>query len=235
MTSLCLSGFNADDADGNIASKSITGGTLNGDTVCFTPVYGENTLTFIVTDSCGLADTCTSKVSVNLNQPPSANSPGDTSIVVWSLADSICIPGFITSDPDHNIASVQVRNGVLKGNSLCFQPVAGINSLWLKVTDSCGLSDTTVTKVTISPAYSHDRLDTIPATGDTLKIVYGGGTVEGTFYYRLGGQATFGSAAMIPGAGDTLIYPIPANLFTARGLEYYFTIIKLISILFQLI
>ena len=226
MTSLCLSGFNADDADGNIASKSITGGTLNGDTVCFTPVYGENTLTFIVTDSCGLADTCTSKVSVNLNQPPSANSPGDTSIVVWSLADSICIPGFITSDPDHNIASVQVRNGVLKGNSLCFQPVAGINSLWLKVTDSCGLSDTTVTKVTISPAYSHDRLDTIPATGDTLKIVYGGGTVEGTFYYRLGGQATFGSAAMIPGAGDTLIYPIPANLFTARGLEYYFTIIK---------
>lgn len=226
LNSLCLPGFSASDPDRNIASKSIAGGTLKGDTVCFTPVYGENTLIFIVTDSCGTADTCRTKVSVNLNQPPSANSPGDTSIVVWSLADTICLPGFEWSDPDHNIASVQVRSGVLKGNTLCFQPVTGINSLWLKVTDSCGLSDTTATRVTISPAYSHNYLDTIPATGDTLKIVYGGGTAEGTFYYRLGGQATFSSAAMIQGADDTLIYPIPANLFTARGLEYYFTIIK---------
>ncbi len=226
LISLCLPGFNGSDVDGNISSKEVAGATMKGDTVCFIPVYGENTLSFIVTDSCGSADTCNTKVSINLNRSPFAKSPGDTSIVVWSLADTICLPGFEGSDPDGNVASVQVRSGVLKGNTLCFQPTAGINSLWLKVTDSCGLSDTAVTKVTVSPAYSHDPLDTVSADGETVKIVYGGGTVEGTFYYQLGGQAAYSSASMIQGLADTLIYPISSNLLTARGLYYYFTIIK---------
>lgn len=64
---------------------------------------------------------------------------------------------------------------------------------------------------------------------DTLKVAYFGGAsgaASGFFYYRQGGASSYQSASMQAGTGDTLVYILPANRITARGLEYYMTVTK---------
>jgi hypothetical protein len=145
---ICLPGFTYSDADGNVSSVQVTGGTLSGDTVCFTPVVGANALTMIVTDACGAADTASIAVTITLNRPPIATAPADTALFVCDLSQ-VCIPGFTFSDADGNIASVQALGGTLNGSDICFNPVIGTNTLTLIVTDDCGESDTAITVVNI--------------------------------------------------------------------------------------
>ncbi|MEW6015106.1 MAG: T9SS type A sorting domain-containing protein, partial [Candidatus Zixiibacteriota bacterium] len=149
LSQLCISGFSYSDPNNNIASVTVTGGTLSGNQVCFTPVVGANSIKLIVTDSCGLADTCETVVTVALNQPPLANCPGNQTRFVCNLGQ-LCVSGFSWSDPNNNIASVTVTGGTLSGNQVCFTPVVGANSIELIVTDSCGLADTCETIVTVA-------------------------------------------------------------------------------------
>ncbi len=149
LTPICLPGFSAADGDSNLASVVVTGGTLSGDTVCFTPVAGANTLTIIATDSCGVADTSVTTVTVTLNASPVASSPANSAMFVCDLAP-ICLPGFSATDGDSNLASVVITGGTLSGDTVCFAPVAGANVLTLIATDSCGVADTSVTTVTVT-------------------------------------------------------------------------------------
>ncbi len=146
---ICLPGFDATDPDDNLVSKTLMGGTLHGDTACFIPVEGQNTLRLIAVDACGAADTAITIITITLNNPPIANSPDDTSLVDPTLAP-ICIPGFTAIDPDDNLVSTIVDGGTLSGDTVCFTPVAGINTLTLICTDACGAADTSVTHVTVS-------------------------------------------------------------------------------------
>jgi hypothetical protein len=148
LSQICLSGFSYSDADGNISSVDVTGGTMNGEEVCFAPVEGVNTITLIVTDECGEADTAVTVVTVDLNQAPMAVSPDDTSMFVCDLSQ-ICLPGFSYSDADGNISSVDVTGGTLNSGEVCFTPVEGANTITLIVTDECGAADTAVTVVTV--------------------------------------------------------------------------------------
>ena len=66
-------GLMTGDADGNIASRTVSKGTLNGNQVCFTPAPQNNVIQYIVTDSCGAADTCETNIFVIVNRPPQAN------------------------------------------------------------------------------------------------------------------------------------------------------------------
>jgi len=93
LSQICLSGFTYSDADGNISSVDVTGGTLSGDTVCFDPIGGINTITMVVTDECGASDTAATVITVDLNESPVANSPNDTSMFVCDLGQ-ICLSGF---------------------------------------------------------------------------------------------------------------------------------------------
>jgi hypothetical protein len=148
LSQICLPGFTYSDADGNISSVDVTGGTMNGEEVCFTPVEGVNTITMIVTDECGEADTAVTVVTVDLNQAPVSSNPNDTSMFVCDLSQ-ICLPGFSYSDADGNISSVDVTGGTLNGGEVCFTPVEGANPITLIVTDECGEADTAVTVVTV--------------------------------------------------------------------------------------
>jgi hypothetical protein len=65
---ICIPGFGCDDPDGNLVSCDVQGGTLLGDTVCFT-VYNEGSYTITITavDECGVSKasaTCQTAVSV---------------------------------------------------------------------------------------------------------------------------------------------------------------------------
>jgi hypothetical protein len=149
LTQICLPGFTSSDPDGNIATRVLQGGTLNGDTACFTPVAGPNTLRLIVTDVCGLADTATSVVTIAVNVPPVAVTPADQNMFVCDLSQ-VCLPGFSASDPDGNLATRVLLGGTLNGDTACFVPVIGTNTLTLIATDACGAADTSATVVTIS-------------------------------------------------------------------------------------
>ncbi|MFH1374926.1 MAG: hypothetical protein ABII79_14170, partial [bacterium] len=149
LSEICIPGFSCSDVDDNLVSCDVSLGTLSGDTVCFTPTgAGVYTITLIATDSLGAADTCTANVTVTVNSPPVATCPGDDSMFVCDLSD-ICIGGFAPSDVDDNITSVTATGGTLSGDTVCFTPSIGANTITLIVTDACGEADTCLTTITL--------------------------------------------------------------------------------------
>jgi hypothetical protein len=149
LSDICIDGFSCADPDGNVVSSTINGSPFEGGQYCFTPVEGDNILTLICTDTCGVADTCQANIHVTLNSPPIATCPGDDSLFVCDLSD-ICIDGFSGYDPDGNLQSVAVTGGTLSGDTVCFTPVEGMNIITLIVTDSCGAADTCATQIYIT-------------------------------------------------------------------------------------
>lgn len=137
LAPICVDGFACSDPDGNLVSCTATGGTLSGDEVCFTPVVGPNLIRLIATDACGRADTCETVITVQLNTPPVAHCPGNDSLLVCDLSP-ICVQGFFCTDVDNNLVSCTVNNGTLDGDSVCFTPVAGVNTIILVAEDECG-------------------------------------------------------------------------------------------------
>ena len=166
LSQICLAGFACSDADGNLASSTLTGGSLSGDTACFTPVLGDNTLTLICTDSCGAADTCETIIHVVLNSAPVASCPAGDTLFVCDLSQ-ICLPGFVCSDADGNLASSTLTGGTLSGDTACFTPVEGDNVLTLICVDECGAADTCET--TIHIVLNSAPVASCPA-GDTLFV-----------------------------------------------------------------
>ena len=81
---------------------------------------------------------------------------------------------------------------------------------------------------TLRTVYDGNNISTVPKTGQTLKVAYSGssGTATGTIYYRQGGTASYQTAAMIPGTGDSLQYNLSADLLTIRGYEYYLEVTR---------
>ena len=142
LSDICVDGFTCADVDNNIASSTAIGGTLNGTQVCFSPVVGNNTITYICTDSCGAADTCTSVFTVVLNSPPAAMCPTVPDTFLCDPGQQLCIDGFTCTDPDNNIASSTAIGGTLNGSQVCLVPQAGANTITYICTDSCGAADT---------------------------------------------------------------------------------------------
>jgi hypothetical protein len=187
LSPICVPGFGATDADGNIVSVSVSTGSLSGDTVCFTPVAGDNVVQLIVTDACGEADTCETTIHVDLNTPPVAQCPGSSSLFVCNL-DPLCLTGFGASDADGNIVSVIVNNGTLSGDTVCFTPVAGANVIQLIVTDACGAADTCETTVTVtlnSAPVCNLPADTMvfQCQSEEICLTVGASDVDGNFDY----------------------------------------------------
>jgi len=149
LSQVCIPPFYCYDTDGNLASCEVSPGTLDSEAVCFTPVEGANTITLIATDSCGAADTCQTTFYIVLNTPPVATCPGDDSLFVCDLSD-ICVAGFSGSDPNGNLQSVTAIGGTLSGDTVCFTPVEGMNTITLIAADSCGVADTCQTNIFIA-------------------------------------------------------------------------------------
>ncbi|MCH8026484.1 MAG: T9SS type A sorting domain-containing protein [candidate division Zixibacteria bacterium] len=140
LQEVCLTGFGATDPDNNLATIEISGGVLSGDTVCFVPVEGANTITLIATDSCGKADTCITIVTVSLGQPPFITASPPTEINLC-LPETICV-NFAAGDPNNDIDSIWTSFGeIIDNDKVCFQAdSSGVYQIVLSVVDSCGLS-----------------------------------------------------------------------------------------------
>ncbi|MEE8417285.1 MAG: hypothetical protein V3S06_01335, partial [candidate division Zixibacteria bacterium] len=145
---ICLPGFTYSDPDGNFLSVEVIGGTLDGETVCFLPVEGINTITLICTDACGAADTAVTLVTVILNSPPVITCINDTTVIISEL-EEICLPDIGFTDPDDNIVTIDVTGGYIVDGVFCFLPDWGINTVTIVGTDSCGATDICEFEITV--------------------------------------------------------------------------------------
>ncbi len=150
-TFLCASAqicyqFAATDADGDATTWSrLSGnGTVSSSGQwCFNAGNGSYTVTALVTDPCGAADTVTLTYNVTVNSAPVLSLGNDTSLFQCG-AGLVCWPYSLT-DADDNVTSVQILSGDPSGyidevdGDLCFIPAGdGFYQFIVEATDACG-------------------------------------------------------------------------------------------------
>jgi len=137
LSDIYVDGFVCSDPDGNLASCVVSPGTLHGDTVCFTPMAGANTITLIATDQGGAADTCETMIYVVLNSPPVVSGMTDSTLYLC-YPQEICLTVNVF-DPDDDIDSIWVNRGNYENGKVCFIPYdSGHYEIIVTAVDSCG-------------------------------------------------------------------------------------------------
>ncbi|MEW5924792.1 MAG: T9SS type A sorting domain-containing protein, partial [Candidatus Zixiibacteriota bacterium] len=160
------------------------------------------------TDHCGNSVTCLQTITPAPNEPPVATCPGDTTIFLCSLTET-ALAGFFYSDPDDNLATIDLEGGNLDGNVAHFTPVEGVNVLTLIVQDECGEVDSCKTIVTVilnSPPSAGDDYSTSMFQCNNNQICLTGfscSDIDGnlTDCYAVGGILTGGSVCFTPSNG----------------------------------
>ena len=170
---VCITGFDWSDPDDNIDTVYTLGGTLTDHSVCLTPIEGINTITLICVDECGLADTCFTQVTVELNSPPEVSCPGDTSVPFTGEPVEICLGPFESSDVDGNIETCSIFPDSLSGNfdgtTYCFTASdTGTYIIGYTCVDFCGEADTCFTQAYVFwPGTCPEIIDPIADTINT--------------------------------------------------------------------
>jgi hypothetical protein len=185
----------------------------------FTPTFGSNTCKIIVTDSCGARDSSITQIAAIVNNAPHAISPGDTALFLCAL-DQLNLPGFRGEDVDGNLVSLHSPNGSLRGDTLSFVPVTGINMLRLIATDACGIADTSITQINISinhAPYAIAPPDTIVPDSNFNPIClngFGTGDQDGNLdtVYAIGGILSGDSICFTPVPGQNQLKIIAVDL-----------------------
>jgi len=133
---------------------------------------------------------------------------------------------------NYKVASGALVAGAASSTSTNYKDVgavpvtAGGVSSSSNFTVSGGVVPITFGTPAFTASYAGAAIETITKLDKVLKVSYlaGPSATAGTFYYRNGGATTYQMASMTAGAGDTLVYTVPASLLTVRGLEYYLLI-----------
>ena len=120
----------------------MSGGTLSGDTLCFSPDgLGVYEFEVVGSDSCGHADTCHATITLVGNESPSLASADDFS-AEFCLPDFVCFP-VSAVDPDGNIVEITADYGSYDSQleHICFYAdSAGVYTIVITATDDCGLA-----------------------------------------------------------------------------------------------
>jgi hypothetical protein len=159
---VCIPGFTASDPDNNIASVTAPGYTLNGDTICFIPEAGVKTITYIVTDSCGAADTCVTQVTITMNSAPVCNLPSNGSYFV--CGDTTFNFPVSATDADNNLIGCTKISGIgtLTAGVWTFTTSgSGVYSATFECEDSCGAKCSGTVNITVT--YNSAPVITCPA------------------------------------------------------------------------
>lgn len=114
---VCVAGFDYFDNNDNIVSVDLIGGNFVGDSVCFNPLIGENNLTLVVTDNCGLVDTCRTLVFVKASSPPVIPPIDDQEVSICN-PDTFCFDLSVI-EPVNNLDSVWTNIGEINNGVLC--------------------------------------------------------------------------------------------------------------------
>ncbi|RME27987.1 MAG: hypothetical protein D6800_04405, partial [Candidatus Zixiibacteriota bacterium] len=132
------------DADGDIVSVTVSGGSYKDSTICFVPyTQGTYDLIVTVTDSCGNTTVDTATVTVDTDQDVMLSGPPDTSIFLCE-PDTLCFP--ISGIPANAQVSL-TGTGVWWDDatqSVCFYSTCCLeNKITVTATTPCGSYDYT--------------------------------------------------------------------------------------------
>ncbi|MFH1893188.1 MAG: T9SS type A sorting domain-containing protein [Candidatus Zixiibacteriota bacterium] len=158
LDEICLPGFAC------THSATVIGGYLDGNSVCFTPTTGLNTITLICTNECGDADTCAVDVTVVVNTPPVCNLPSDGSYFICS--DSTFAFPVSATDIDANLVGCTMTSGdgSFDGSTWTFTTSgAGTYTGTFECEDACG--ETCGGTVTITVAQNSAPVCNLPSDG----------------------------------------------------------------------
>ena len=150
---LCFEVDATDDGPYGQLSFAILSGnaTIDNRTVCVELTEpGQLEVVIEVADSCGHADTCTVPVSVNANRPPVVTLAPDMEMTLCQ-PQTVCFDAY-ADDPDFNLADVSVNIGYYDDGTdrACIEvDEDGVYTVIMTATDSCGLTDSDTTQVTI--------------------------------------------------------------------------------------
>jgi von Willebrand factor type A domain/Dockerin type I domain len=134
LSTICLSGFSCSGG-----TATVIGGTLTGSQVCFTPVPGVNTITYICANDCGVADTCSVDVTIVQNSEPTCNVPNDTTIFQCTPTQ-VNLP-VTAADVDNNLSGCTVVSGpgTIVGGNWQYTPTGDeVVNVTVRCTDDCG-------------------------------------------------------------------------------------------------
>ncbi|MBN2226175.1 MAG: T9SS type A sorting domain-containing protein, partial [candidate division Zixibacteria bacterium] len=137
--------FNATDVDGGalIWSKLVGDGALEaGGEWCFDANTGGTwSITAVVSDSCGAADTTSLTYNITMNSAPVVTLDDEVSVFLCN-GDSYCF-NYTTMDADNNVTAEILLAGVgtldTASNEVCFTPTStGMYKFIMQTTDACG-------------------------------------------------------------------------------------------------
>jgi hypothetical protein len=134
---------------------------------------GEYCWVFKVTNGCNAMDLDTVCWTIDINDPPVATCPNDTTVEFFCKPDTVCLGPFDCSDPNSNYDTSYTNLGSLVGGQLCFVPADKDSTYEIKFicVDDCGKADTCITHVTVKINRIHVKIDCIEGDPGQTKIV----------------------------------------------------------------
>ncbi len=152
-----LDGTASSDADGTIASYGWTEGATplgSGATLPVSLTVGGHTITLTVTDNDGATATDTVVITVQANQPPTANAGPDQTVADTGGdgSESVTLDGSGSSDSDGTITSYVWREGatqIATGVGPTASLAVGVHTVTLEVTDNGGATATDTVVITV--------------------------------------------------------------------------------------
>ncbi|HKK19881.1 MAG TPA: hypothetical protein VJ983_00285, partial [candidate division Zixibacteria bacterium] len=214
--------------DNNLASVTTNIGYYTADEsgfFCFTPdTSGVYTLALTATDSCGASATDSILITIILSDGPFVSLGDDFSTL-------LCEPGQVCLlvETVSNLSSVDLTPGATynaETKELCFQAdTAGVYSLSMTVTDSCGLSATDSVNITVelnhAPQVSVHMPDTTVylCSPQMISIPFSGVDVDGNIASVTSNRGSYkdGLVSFVP--YDSGQYVIIATVTDSCGAE----------------
>jgi hypothetical protein len=159
---ICLPGFSS-----TWPNNTISFGTLKTDTLCFeTDTLGVYVIKYVGADTCGHADTCITRITLEGNHVPYVTMAQDYSIELC-VPETICFAA-TADDNDFDIDHISLNYGSYNQSSgmVCFEAdTTGVYTIVMSAADECGAFDTDTTVVTVDM----NQIPTV-ALGDDRQI-----------------------------------------------------------------
>ncbi|MEE9443619.1 MAG: T9SS type A sorting domain-containing protein [candidate division Zixibacteria bacterium] len=174
LSELVVGGFSCYDPNDNLVSCETDVGTYSNGEVTFVPQEGANIITLFAVDDCGMVDSAKTTITVNLNQTPVCNLPGNQTFSQCTPTE-VCLPvSAIDPDDDLTICEIVSGPGVIDNGQWCYTPGGSETvEVTVRCTDFCGA----YCEGTFTINFEINRGPVVTCPDDETKYLFGLGEI----------------------------------------------------------